>query len=115
MEHADFVRAWNEGKLSIDVHRSKALQIANSKLLPKRYRVAHIFWSWVWILTIPVAIALWLHYKWWVGLLILAITPVISRATKKSAAQFIIDYALENPEFFHFAATDGVIKIRQIF
>jgi hypothetical protein len=34
MEHSDFVEAWNEGKLEIDVDRSKALQITNSKMLP---------------------------------------------------------------------------------
>lgn len=114
MEHADFVRAWNEGKLLVDVDRSKALQIANSKLLPKRNQIAHILWSWLWIITIPIAITVGVLYKWWVGLIILAfVTPTISSATKKTAMQFMIDHAIENPEFFMFAVTEGVIRIRQ--
>jgi hypothetical protein len=114
MEHSEFVVAWNQRKLEVDIDRSKALQIANSKMLPKRYRAAHIFWSWVWILSIPAAIAVMFLYKWWVGLLILIlVTPLISKSTKKSAMQFMIDYALESPEFYQFALAEGVIRIRQ--
>lgn len=114
MEHSEFVVAWKQGKLDVDVDRSKALQITNSKMLPKRYQAAHIFWSWVWILSIPAAIVVMFLYKWWVGLLILIfVTPLISKSTKKSAMQFMIDYALESPEFYQFALAEGVIRIRQ--
>ena len=76
MAHSDFVQAWNVGKLEVDVDRSKALQVASSKMLPKRYQAAHIFWSWVWILSIPAALAVMFLYKWWAGLLILVlVTP----------------------------------------
>jgi hypothetical protein len=114
MEHSEFIEAWNQGKLDVDVDRSRALKIANSKMLPKRYRAAHIFWSWVWMLSIPAAIAVMFLYKWWVGLLILIlVTPVISKSTKKSAMQFMIDYSLESPEFYQFALAEGVIRVRQ--
>jgi len=114
MEHSEFVVAWKQNKLEIDVDRSKALQIANSKMLPKRYQVAHIFWSWVWILSIPAAIVVMFLYKWWVGLLILVlVAPLISKSTKKSAMQFMIDYSLESPEFYQFALAEDVIRIRQ--
>lgn len=114
MKHSEFVQAWREGKLEVDIDRSKALQVANSKILPKRYQVAHIFWSWVWILSIPVAISVMFVYKWWVGLLILiVVTPLISKSTKKSAMQFMIDYSLESAEFYQFALSKGVIIVRQ--
>lgn len=114
MEHSDFVVAWNQRKLEIDVDRLKAFKTANSKMLPKRFQAAHIFWSSVWILAIPTAIAVMFLYKWWVGLLILIfVTPLISKSTKKSAMQFMIDYALESPEFYQFALAEGVIRIRQ--
>lgn len=114
MEHADFINAWNEGKLEIDVDRSKALQIANSKKLPKRYQMAHMFWSWVWILSIPAAFSVMYFYTWWAGLLLLVfLTPVLSSATKKSAMQFMIDHSVENPEFYQFAVSEGVIRVRQ--
>jgi hypothetical protein len=114
MEHAEFVQSWNQGKLEIDVDRSKALQIAGSKMLPKRYQAAHIFWSWVWILSIPAAFAVMYFYTWWAGLLLLVVlTPVLSSSTKKSAMQFMIDHSVENPEFYQFAVSEGVIRVRQ--
>jgi len=113
MEHTAFVRFWNQGKLEIDVDRSKALQITNSKMLPKRYQTAHIFWSWGWILSIPAAFAVMYFYTWWAGLLLLVfLTPALSISTKKSAMQFMIDYAVENPEFYKFAVSEGVIRVR---
>lgn len=114
MEHSEFVDSWNQGKLMVDVHRTKALRIANSKILPKRYWLAHLFWSWIWILTIPASIVVMFAYKWWVGLLILIfVTPAISSATKKSAMQFMIDYALENPDFYKLAVAEGLLIIRK--
>jgi len=113
MEHSEFVETWNQGKLEVDVNRSKALQIANSKMLPKRYRAAHIFWSWVWMLSIPAGIAVMFLYKWWVGMILLLVTPVISKATKKSAMQFMIDYSLESPEFYQYAIAESIIKVKQ--
>ena len=104
---------WKCGKLQIDVDRSKALQIAGSANFPKRYRYALNFWSWVWILSIPAAIAVIYLYTWWVGLLMLfVLTPMLSGATKKSAMQFMIDHALENPEFYEFAIENDVIRVR---
>ena len=86
MEHFEFVQSWNQGILEIDVDRSKALQIADSKILPKRYQAAHIFWAWIWILSIPAAFAVMYFYKWWVGLLLLVIlTPALYNSTRKSA------------------------------
>ena len=41
---------------------SKALQVIER--LPMRYQSAHIFWSWVWILSIPGCLAL-AFFKWW--------------------------------------------------
>jgi len=114
MEHGEFVQAWNTGKLLVDVDRTKALYIAGAKnLLPNRYRYAHIFWSWIWILTIPAAFVVMYYYTWWAGLLILFfVTPIISKATKRSAMQFMIDYALENPAFYAAAVEKGVIRVR---
>ena len=112
MEHSEFVQSWNAGKLEVDVDRSQALQIAGSKILPKRYQAAHMFWSWVWILSIPAALAI-MFFIWWAGLLMLVfLTPALSRSTKKSAMQFMIDHAIESPEFYAHAVEKGVIRIR---
>ena len=113
MDHSEFIQSWNQGKLEIDVDRSKALKVANSKMLPKRYQAAHMFWSWVWILSIPAAFAVMYFYTWWAGLLLLVfLTPALSKSTKKSAMQFMIDHSVENPKFYDFAVSEGVIRIR---
>ena len=112
--HSDFIQAWKNGAVQVDVDRSKALRIANSGILPKRYRVAHIFWGWIWILSIPAAFAVMYFYAWWAGLLVLFIvTPMLSKATKTSAMQFMIDHAIENPEFYELAVSEGVILMRK--
>lgn len=114
MEHSEFIQSWNQGKLEIDVDRAKALQIAGSKMLPKRYQAAHMFWSWVWILSIPAAFAVMYFYTWWAGLLLLIfLTPALSSSTKKSAMQFMIDHSVENPDFYQLAVSEGVIRVRR--
>ena len=114
MEHAEFVQSWNAGKLEVDVDRSKALQVAGSNMLPKRYQAAHIFWSWVWMLSIPASVAVMYFYTWWAGLIILVlIAPALLRSTKESAMEFMIDHSVENPEFYRFAVSEGVISVRQ--
>jgi hypothetical protein len=77
MQHSEFVQLWKEGRIEVDVDRSLALKIANSNILPARYRITHIFWSWMWVLTVPVAFAVMYYYRWWAGVLILLLTPVI--------------------------------------
>lgn len=114
MEHSEFVQGWKDGKLAIDVDRGKALQLAGSNMLPKRYQVAHMFWSWVWILSIPAALAVMFLYKWWAGLVMLVfVTPLLSKSTKTAAFQFMIDHSIENPDFYQFALSQGVIRVRQ--
>jgi hypothetical protein len=74
--------------------------------------MAHLFWSWVWILSIPAALVV-MFFIWWAGLLMLVfLTPALSSSTKKSAMQFMIDHALENPELYATAVEKGVIRIR---
>jgi hypothetical protein len=47
---------------------------------------------------------------WWVGLLVLIfVTPAISRATKQTAMQFMIDRAAEDSEFYDYAVSEGVL------
>ena len=112
MMHDHFVRAWRAGALTVNVDRSKALGIAGSNILPRRYQAAHLFWSWVWILSIPAAFAVMYFYTWWAGLLMLFIlTPALSHSTKRSAMQFMIDHALENADFYGRALETGVLRV----
>jgi diguanylate cyclase (GGDEF)-like protein len=114
MDHADFVRAWKAGDLLVDVSRPKALAVVDTALMPMRYRAAHMFWSWLWFLSIPGAFVVMFLWKWWVGvLLLLFVTPTISKAVKHSAMEFMIDHALEDPEFYRLAVDQGLIRVRR--
>lgn len=114
MEHSDFIHAWNAGKLEVAVDRSKALEVANSIILPQWIQADNLFCSWIWILAIPTALVVMFLYKWWAGLLTLVIlTPILSRATRKSALQSLVYRALENPEFYQFVVSKDVIRVRE--
>lgn len=112
MTHEQFVEKWSRGEIEVQVDRSLALQIANSNLVPKRYRYAHIFWSWVWMLSMPGAIAVAIWGTWWVGLLLLfVLSPLLFKATRKAACQFVIDHAKESEDFYDFVREQGVLSI----
>lgn len=112
MDHAEFVTACNNGSRKIYVTRAKALRAVSEGYLPKRYQYAHLFWSWVWFLSYPAGIAIMIFQKWWVGLIFLIFVPgFISSGVKKSAFDFIVEHAIENPDFYAFAIDNGIITI----
>jgi hypothetical protein len=100
MTHEEFVQRRLDGTISAGISNSNALRLI--EYLPKRYQVAHTFWSWVWMLSIPGFICVSIFYKWWVGVLLLIfVTPLIASSTKKSAAQFVLEHAQDNKDFFN--------------
>jgi len=99
MRYEEFMHLRRAGKIRAGVNHSIALQLI--QYLPKRYQAAHIFWSWVWVLTIPAFIYISIFIKWWIGLLLICfVTPTISSAIKKSAAEFVLEHVEENKAFF---------------
>jgi hypothetical protein len=101
MTYTEYKRLRSEGRILAGVSNSDALRLV--EYLPKRYRYAHFFWSWVWMLSLPVFISVSIFYRWWIGLLLLFIvTPMIFRATRKSASQFVLEHAENDAQFFSF-------------
>ena len=112
MNYEEFVKKNSQNKVSAGIDNTVALILI--KQLPKRYRAAHLFWSWIWILSIPAFICVAIFYKWWVGLLLLAIiTPMISRSTKESAVQFVLSHAIENKDFFNLLIERDLLIFRE--
>lgn len=112
MEHTEFVDAYKNRTRNIYIDRSKALQAVTNGFLPKRYQFAHIFWSWVWFLSILAGIAILIFQKWWAGLIFLVFVPsTISAAVKKSTFDFVIQHAIEDPKFYTFAISNDIITI----
>lgn len=111
MKHSEFVDARKNGTIKIYIDRSKALQAVTDGLLPKEYQYAHIFWSWVWGLSILVFIV-GAFFTMGISLLgLLFVTPMLSKCIKESAFDFVVEHAVENPEFYAFAVANGIITI----
>lgn len=67
----------------------------------------------VWILSIPGFICVAIFLKWWAGLLLLVFaTPMIFSANKLSAAQFVLEHAQENREFFDALVQEGILTFK---
>lgn len=108
MTYTEYKRLRSEGTIQAGISNSDALRLIG--YLPKRYQYAHHFWSWVWMLSIPGFIAVSIFYAWWIGLLLLFIvTPMILRATKKSAAEFVLEYAENDAQFFSFLVEKNLL------
>lgn len=112
MTHTEFMAERQTGEVELSIDNSTAIRLIEH--LPGRYRSAHSFWTWVWILSIPGFICVSIFVKWWIGLLLLFfITPLISSSIKMSAAQFVVKHALENETFFNLLATENMLVFKR--
>lgn len=113
MNHKEFVKKYKSGKIDVFVHKTYALRTISAGYLPKRYFWAHTFWSWVWVLSIPVGVIM-LFFSIGVGILVLFFVSFLGgKAVKKSAMEFILQHALEDEKFFKFALESKTIEIKQ--
>lgn len=113
MTHEEFVQAYRTGKIAARVNRSLALQLMGTTAMAKRYRAAHLFWSWVWFLSVPAAIACMIWVRWWIGLIVLITGFALPKAIKQSAAQFVIEQALDDEQFYNLAIESKVLMISE--
>jgi hypothetical protein len=114
MEHSEFAHGYRAGLLKAHVDQSAALRLANSGALPRRFRAAHTFWTWVWFLSFPAAIACFVWVRWWVGATILVVGFLLPRAIKRSASEFVLEHALEDAAFYDQMAEAGVLRVSQL-
>jgi hypothetical protein len=83
------------------------------KYLPKRYQYANAFWFWICVLTIPGFILLSIFYLWWFGLMLLiVVTPAIYKANRRSASQFVLEYAEADEQFFNALVSENLLVFK---
>ncbi len=109
--HSEFVEGYKSGKLQAHVDRSLALRLMDTTAVAKRYRAAHMFWSWIWLLSFPAAVVLFVWVKWWAGLLALLFVSILFKAVRESACQNVLEQALEDEDFYRYAVDLGALKI----
>lgn len=82
--------------------------------MPKRYVYADIVWSWIWLLAFPIGIILIIWVNKWFGISVIVLGLLLPRAMKKSASQFVLEYATENEDFFKFVAKERIITAETV-
>lgn len=111
LSHSEFVKLHAEGAVSAGIDKSLALRLIDHP--PRRYQAAHTIWSWIWMLSIPGSLLLSVFWKWWAGpLALFVVPPMIFKATKESAAQFVLEHATDDEEFFDFLCKANVLQFR---
>lgn len=82
-------------------------------LLPRRYWYAHLFWSWIWLVSIPIGIALIVWINTWMGIGVIVVGLALPSAIKQSAAQFVLWYACENEDFYNAIVLAGILIVEE--
>lgn len=112
VSHKSFVRLYKANKLSVYIHRSNALRSISQNYLPRKYFWIHTIWSWAWFLTIPAGIIMLFFNLYW-GLAIFLLSFFLYKHVKRMAQRFVVEYALENEEFYKMMVEGAVLVIKE--
>lgn len=111
MTHSEFVEAYRSKGVEVRVDKQMALRVMESQDMPGRFRAAHLFWSWIWLLSFPLAIVLGIFVQWWVGLIVLVVALLLPRSIKHSAIDFVLEQCVENEAFYDKAVSSGLLRL----
>jgi hypothetical protein len=115
MDFSEFVSGYRAGTVVAHVDRSRAMRVCgNSPALPRRYRTTHLIWKNVSLFLVLGGLVSLLWVSWWAGLGAVVLGLVIAPAVQKSAAQFVLQYSLEDEAFFRQMQADGVLTVERI-
>jgi hypothetical protein len=112
MDHVEFVTAYRSGTLRVSVDRAQAMAVCDrSPMVSTPRRLAHQLWKWIAFLLIPGGLVALIWLPWWQGLGLTALGVFMAPAVQRSAAEFVLETALENPSFFRSMVDAGVVRI----
>ena len=110
MDFSEFVSGYRAGTVRAHVDRSQAMRVCgNSPALPRRYRTKHLIWKNISFFLVFGGLISVLWVPWWAGLGAAVLGLLIAPAVQKSAAQFVLQYSLEDETFFRQMQDDGVL------
>lgn len=104
MTHAEFVRAYGEGNVRVDIDRKAAARFVSARLLLPFVMLP--------VLGLGTALALtgWL----WVGLAIIGAATLAPMLIKRSAPHFVMTQALEDEKFYNDACAARLFEVHAI-
>jgi hypothetical protein len=104
MTHAEFVHAYGEGAIRVDVDPKAAARFVSARLLLPFVMLP--------VLGVGTALALtgWL----WSGFAIIGIATLAPMLIKRSAPHFVMTQALQDEKFYGDACASGVLEISRV-
>jgi hypothetical protein len=99
--HAEFVAAWREGRLRVQVDRAAAAHAVSARLMLP-------------LVLLPVmgaGIALALVGRYWIGAVVFLAALLLRFIVRRSAAGFVLQRALEDERFYAAALASGLLKL----
>ncbi len=85
----------------------------NKDLMPGRFRIAHHFWKAVACLLPIVGIVLLFFLPWWIGIILILLGIILMPAVQRSAAQFVLQRALEDADFFEAMQETRILRVSE--
>ena len=114
MNHKEYITKYKAQKIKVHVSKIDARKVVSSGYMPKRYFYTELFFGWLWILSFPTSIAVFIWSELWIGIIILAIGCMIPSATRESCCQFVLWHSIENEEFYNLVLDKEVIVIEEV-
>lgn len=104
MTHAEFVTAYLEGRLKVNIDPAMAAKYLSARLLLPIFMMP--------VLGAGVGLALigWI----WTGLSVIAIGIIAPRLIKRSAPHFILTQALQNEKIYGEVTQSGILQITPV-
>lgn len=110
MDFDTFVELRRSGKIVAGINNDTAFRLIDYMKKPER--AAILFWSLIAVLVIPVSIGLAIFWQWWVIFFII-LTPIIHKANKRSAAEFILDEIDKDEDLFNLLVANNILNFRE--
>jgi hypothetical protein len=101
MTHAEFVAAYREGRIRVDLDRKAAARFMSARLLL----------PFVMLPVLGIGTALALTGSVWIGFTIVGLATLAPFLIKRSAPHFVMTQALEDSKFYDDACAAGVLRI----
>ena len=101
MTHAEFVAAWREGRLRVEVDRAAAARAVSERLMLP-------------LVLLPVmgaGVALALLGRYFIGAAVFIAALLLRFAVRRSAAGFVLQRALQDERFYTEAIASGLIRV----
>jgi len=114
MTHEEFISKYKSKKIKVHVSKIDARKVVSSGYMPKSYFYTELFFGWLWILSFPTSIAVFIWSELWIGIIILAFGCMIPSATRESCCQFVLWHSIENEEFYNLVLDKEVIVIEEV-